>query len=336
MVPSGSATQQTASTAHENAATSIIAPATYTVAIFAMGSGGNTNPDAIFARGGFVYVAFQNATTATGGGGNSTIVQYDTSGKVVRSIQVPGHCDGMRYNPYTRLVWLTVNEDANSALYTWKPSTGALVRYTFSAAAHMGGYDDLAFTGNKAFIAASNPSLAQGINSAPAIVSVELSDGVAKVTPVLYGNQTATDISTGKTVSLNLTDPDSMTVDPNGDLVLVSQADKELIFVHDPGGPDQKVSVLVASTQLGDTVWSTDPDGTLYVVDQPKNVIYKVRGALTAGTIFTETASDAPGTPSIVGTVDGKTGTVTPILRGFGSPSGLIFVTEKDMNDKSE
>lgn len=310
-------------------ASAIVAPNGYTVSVFATGADGNTKPDAIFAQGRNVYVAFQNRTTATGGDGDSTIVQYDRSGKALRSTRVPGRCDGMRFNPYTNLIWLTVNEDANSALYTWNPATNTLQHYTFSAATHMGGYDDLAFTGGKAFIAASNPTLTSaGTNPAPAIVQVELVRAVARVSPVLFGNQTAADIRTGATVTLNLTDPDSLTVDPAGDLILVAQADQELVAVHQPGEPGQRVARLQVSTQLDDTVWSTDRAGTLYVADSSTNVIYTVRGPLDPGTIYTETPSDSS-LPGIVGTVDPKTGTVTPLITGFTSPSGLIFVSDK-------
>jgi hypothetical protein len=52
--------------------------------------------------------------------------------------------------------------------------------------------------------------------------------------PVFNGNAKATDIPTGATTSLNLTDPDSMTIDPRGNIVLDSQADSELIFIRHP------------------------------------------------------------------------------------------------------
>jgi hypothetical protein len=48
------------------------------------------------------------------------------------------------------------------------------------------------------------------------------------------GHASATDIPTGATVTLDLTDPDSMTKDPRGNIVVDSQADSELIFVRNP------------------------------------------------------------------------------------------------------
>src|SRR5579862_1907815 len=68
----------------------ITAPAGYTTALFAKGSKKNYNPDPIVIAGAYVYVAFQSATQPTGSGGNSTIVQYTTGGKIVKSIDVLG------------------------------------------------------------------------------------------------------------------------------------------------------------------------------------------------------------------------------------------------------
>lgn len=45
--------------------------------------------------------------------------------------------------------------------------------------------------------------------------------------PVLYGNASSIDIPTGKTITLNLSDPDSLTIDGRGNIVLNSQADSE-------------------------------------------------------------------------------------------------------------
>jgi hypothetical protein len=51
----------------------------------------------------------------------------------------------------------------------------------------------------------------------------------------------ATDVTTGNQVQLNLQDPDSMTFEAAGDLVLDSQADAELIVLRHPGTREQKV-----------------------------------------------------------------------------------------------
>jgi len=298
----------------------------YSKNVFVRGTDKRYNPDPIVWVNGFLFVAYQNATGPDGSGGDSTIVQYNRKGKAIQAIKVPGRCDGMRWNPYTNVMWITVNEDANSSMFTWDPTSGSLVHYTFSSAKHGGGYDDLAFSNGMAFIAASNPKLSKkGINKHPAIVSVVLNGSVAQVTPVLMGDAQATDITTGQTVTLNLTDPDSMTVAPNGDVVLVSQADSEIVWVHSAGSPSQSVSRLLVGTQVDDTVYATQSHGLLYVGDAKRNVIYTVSGRFRSGDLYTEAPSDA-GVRGFIGRVDTTYGSITPILSGFGSPTGLLFV----------
>jgi hypothetical protein len=62
------------------------------------------------------------------------------------------------------------------------------------------------------------------------------------------GNASATDIPTGNTVTLNLTDPDSMTIDLRGNIVLDSQADTELVFIRHPLTDEQTVGRLVITS----------------------------------------------------------------------------------------
>lgn len=127
----------------------VAAPRRFDVDVFVRGTSKRYNPDPIVALDKFIFVAYQNATGPTGTGGDSTIVQYKTDGSIVASIRVPGRCDGMRWNPYTKLMWITVNEDANSSMFTWDPSSNKVTHYSFSSAKHGGGYDDLAFTGGR-------------------------------------------------------------------------------------------------------------------------------------------------------------------------------------------
>lgn len=307
----------------------VLAPHHDKVSIFARGNSKHYNPDPIVFQNNSIYVAFQNATQPTGTGGKSAIVEFDNRGKMVRQLGVKGRCDGMRWNPSTHRMWITVNEDANSSMFTWDPSSGALKHYAFSSAQHGGGYDDLAFVGGKAFIAASNPKLdPNGINKGPAVVSAVLKGDTAEVTPVLMGDAQATDIPTGKKVRLNLTDPDSMTVAPNGDVLLVSQADSEIVWIHDAGKASQSVSRLLVGTQLDDTVYATQRDGEFFVVDAKRNVIYSIRGRMRAGGLYTEAPDDSY-VKGFVGVVDPKTGAVTPTITKFKSPTGLIFVPAK-------
>ncbi len=81
----------------------------------------------------------------------------------------------------------------------------------------------------------------------------------------------------------------------------------------------------MSGTQLDDTVYATKSSGYFLVVDQKRNTIYLIAGAMRAGTIYTETPDDS-GVRGFVGTVAKKTGSVRPIITGFGSPTGLAFV----------
>jgi hypothetical protein len=177
-----------------------------------------------------------------------------------------------------------------------------------------------------AFVAASNPKLNKnGINKHAAVVSVVLNGSTAQVTPVLMGDATATDIPTQQQVRLNLTDPDSMTVAPNGDVLLASQADSEIVWIHSAGMGSQSVSRLLVGTQLDDTVYATQSQGQLYIADAKRDVIYLAQGRFTSGRLYTEAPSDSK-VRGFIGWVDTSYGTITPIITGFGSPTGLIFV----------
>jgi hypothetical protein len=300
------------------------------VSVFARGTSTLTNPDPIVSQDGWTYVAYQNKTTPTGGGGDSTIVKYGAGGHIHHTLNLPGRIDGMRFNPYDGRMWVTVNEDANPALFTID-LIGWTVRHYSIVSLHGGGYDDLAFANGKAFLAASNPTLdSSGINNHPALISVVLKGSVAVVTPALFGDAGARDIPTGKTVKLNLTDPDSTTVAPDGDVVLISQADSEIVNIHNPGSAGQSVSRLIAGTQLDDTQYATEPDGLFYVVDAKTDTTYIVRGKFAQNVVYSEAPSDSTPYPGTILSIDPMTGATHPIITGFGSPTGLLFVTDRD------
>ena len=52
------------------------------------------------------------------------------------------------------------------------------------------------------------------------------------LTEVLAGNASAINVVTGQAQTLNLQDPDSMILDPNGELVFTSQADMEIVVIE--------------------------------------------------------------------------------------------------------
>jgi len=287
------------------------------------------NPDSVVVSGGHVFIDYQNHTAKDGSDGkSSTVVEYNMDGEPLTSWNVLGHSDGMRMDPATHLLWTTSNEDGNPAFATINTVTGVVTPFTFPAPPHQGGYDDVYFLNGKAFIAASNPTLdASGNNVFPALDQITLNaNHTISLTPILMGNATATDVTTNTTVALDLTDPDSLSTDGKGALVLVSQGDSELITIANPGGPGQTVTRLSVGTQLDNTVYPSGM-GRLLVTDGVSGNTFWISKdtAFAAGSIYTQSPNDS-GVTNFVGTVDPKTGLITPFAVGFTKATGMVFV----------
>ncbi len=118
-----------------------------------------------------------------------------------------------------------------------------------------------------------------------------------------------------------------MTADAKGDLVLTSQADDELVTIHNPGD-DQWVAVTPLSDAAGnsvsvdDTLFTPGATGEILVTDQSNGAIDIITAP--AGS----SAAAASNAPDIgqVGSVDFKTGAFTPVVSGLGEPKGLAFL----------
>jgi hypothetical protein len=190
----------------------------YTVKVWAKGTSDFTNPDSIEVDHGHVWVGYQNVTSKTGGDGKfSTVVEYDSDGRLLRKFAVPGHCDGLRIDPVTHTVWASSNEDGNPGLVSIDQNSGEITTYSFDPTAHGGGFDDMAFLNGKMFIAASNPNLdPNGVNNFPAVDEVTFNGTKVVLTPVLMGNASAIDKMSGQAVTLNEVDPDSMSINASG------------------------------------------------------------------------------------------------------------------------
>lgn len=300
----------------------------YSVSLFTRAPSTVANGDAVVVDNGFVYIDYQNTTAKDCTDKNSsTIIQYDMNGKQIKTFTVPGHSDGMRADPSTHLLWVTSCEDGNPKFVTIDPTSGTITPYTFPPTPHGGGYDDLCFLNGMVFLAASNPNVnSAGVNVFPAIDKMTLSNGKVNLTPVLMGNATATDLIANTKVSLNEVDPDSMTVDKNGDLVLVNQAGNELVFLKNPGTPQQTVSRVAVGDQLDDTVWATSTHGRLLIVDGGTNATYWISVPnFVPGAVYTEAPNDS-GVIDFVGVVDLTTGFVQPVVIGFSQATGMLFV----------
>jgi hypothetical protein len=320
---------QTQSTPTAQYLNGLIAPPGWTVSVWARGGPGvYYNPDSIEQDGQNIWVGYQNASVKDGSNNSkmSTIVQYTLDGKVVKMWSVPGHSDGMRVDPATHKVWVTSNEDGGPLLNIIDPTNPTPQSITLPTMPHGGGVDDLAFVGGVTYIALSNPTVnAAGNNVFPALDKITVTGSTATLTTVLMGNATATDTIAKAPVTLNLTDPDSMTTDINGNLILVSQADSAIITIQNPGTPTQKVMKTPVGNQEDDTVWTTSPSGRLLVTDGSKNVTYSIAWKGATGTVITEAPNDS-GVVGFVGTIDMTTGFITPVIAGMGKPTGMIFI----------
>jgi hypothetical protein len=305
------------------AAAQVTAAPPYTVSVFATSVPHvYYQPDSITLWNGRVFIGYGNNAKTTGGG-HSTIVEYAMDGTVLHKMNVKGHNDGLKVDPKTNLLWAMQNEDANPNLVIIDPSTWKSKKYTFAKPAHGGGYDDIAFIGDDVYISASNPS--NNPNTKQAIVKATLVGNRVAVTPVLLGNAIATDITSGQPVQLNLQDPDSMISDPEGDLVLDSQADAELIFVHHPGFTDQSVFHLALtsggnSAQIDDTVLAYSSQGVILVSDRDGETVYSITAPF-----FGPSEAYSAG-PTFVGRLDTHTGVLTPVVSGMVSPHGMTFI----------
>jgi hypothetical protein len=319
----------------EAQAPKVVAP--YRLRVFAKGVVGHyTQPDsiAVSARGNAVFIGYGNGAANDGSDkGQSTIVEYTLDGRIVRSFAVKGHNDGLKIDPRTGLLWALQNEDGNPNLVIINPWNGAQSTHAFGPTAHGGGYDDLVFVRDKVFISASAP--ASNPNTGPAIVSAEVEGGFVEVNPVLPGNATAFDIPTGKKLTLNLQDPDSLTLTPEGDLLLDSQDDAELIIVHHPGQESQRVFHLALTSdgvpaKVDDTVFTREGEGFILVSDLDANTVYAIDRTFWLG----RAAYSASNSLGLVGRLDLETGNLKPVVTGLKNPRGMAFVRSPEDDDR--
>ncbi len=318
-----------------------------------------TKPDDITTLGGELFVTFQNGVgpqgeASTDGNRDSTIVELTPWGSVIRKWDIRGKCDGLTASSRTGVV-ATVNEDANSSLYTIDPWRGRVVHYSYNKnpLPHNGGTDAISFYNGHMLISASAPgtSGAAAPNPAyPAVYSVNLdaANQVAYVYPLFYDEAKATAANgphSGKKVKLGLTDPDSNEVVPwvaprfRGNFMLTSQGDKEQIYVWGAGTWHQHLSVLSLSQSVDDTAWATAWHGAFYTTDNGGDTVNAITGTFWPGTaLVAVTPCDANGSPATcpgpgyppnyLGQLNMYTGHISPVsLRGPSiQPQGMIFI----------
>lgn len=313
-----------------------VATPPYSLSTFAQSETGFSDPDSVTFNATDIFIGYGNGGNPDGSGGAmSTIVEYDMTGKLVTKFTVVGHNDGLRINPSDGTLWAIQNEDANPNLVVINLKNGKQTVIQFpEPIPNGGGYDDVVFTDDGIFVSASNP--ANNPNTGPAIVSVKLKGMKIDVGSVLGGNSSAVNVLTGDTVTLNLQDPDSMILDPFGELMLDSQGDGEEIVVQFPGQKCQSSFVVPLTYPTGadtfaglmadDTAFATANQGFIIFADKGLQTVYKLTTPyFFVGAAYTAFQNDA-GTLGFVGRTDFSTGVSTPVVTGLGNPGGMAFV----------
>ena len=322
---------------------------TYTLSIFpGTPPAGATQPDdlAISANGKHLWVGYGNGVDTTGKGGPSNLVEYDiATGAVLKNISIPGHLDGLKINPATGDVWATENEDGNPTLAVVDHESGAFKIFRFSPKLITGGMDDLVF------VVPTGEDLRRDEDSEPDVFIVASSQ-VDTTTPVIVqisGRLRTTNTRLKATVpgapttvwnvvtnsaetTYMIGDPDSMTLDPAGELVLDNRSDDSLYIVRDAKAqlPILRVPLTLGGTavEVNDTIFTTSQSnsvsstaGIIFITDTTANVIYMLtKPYFPANEIYT-----AANVANVVGLVDLNTGVVTPVVTGFKGVHGLAF-----------
>ncbi len=317
----------------------------YSVSVFTQGVAGKYSaPDSLAFVNNHVFVGYANGIKPDGSDGKtSNIIEYASDGTQLHVYTVVGHNDGLKVDPDTQKLWAMQNEDANANLVIIDPRTSQQsAAYKFASAPRAGGgYDDIVFRNHHVYFSASNP--ANSTNTAPAIEEVvSFAGGVIHTKGVLNGSARATSVTTGETMRLNLQDPDSMTLDPEGDIVLDSQGDSELVIVRQPGTANQSALQISLTSPYGaaqadDTLFTPSSDGFILVSDTPANTVYAIRKAAFApGVAFSAAVaagSAAGSTVGFVGRLDLDSGMLTPVVTGLQSPHGMTFVKTYDASE---
>jgi hypothetical protein len=242
----------------------------------------------------------------------------------VNTVNVSGFNDGLSINPANGTIWALQNQDGpNPNLAVINPTTLAAKQFTLNPV-NGGGFDDVTFVNGQAYFSASNPQ--KNPNTDPAIVSATIVGNSVNLTPILLGTASATNTLMGATQTLNLIDPDAMTHDPHGTLVLTDETQNQLVFVKNPGTAQQSVSFLNTSTSslgsinVDETTFPTG-GGFLLATDQTTGIVYKVQGPFVPGAAYAASPDNG-----IFGSLDLGTGAITPIDIGVGNVHGMAFV----------
>jgi hypothetical protein len=321
---------------------------------FATGPTGINGPDdltelpgrCMVGTGPTLWTEYQNGVNPDGSVSSpgainySTLIGYSISGGiVVQEVNITGHVDGVTADPAQCVVLVTINEDANSSFAVVWPMSGAVTKFTYSPSPTVsgsGGTDAISIWDGGIYISHSNPNDATQATVYRATLS--WSSHIAYLSPLFYDDSTAWDVETHAPVTLHLTDPDSNYVMPSsvplvaGTLATISQGDGRIVFASIGLYHSVQLYLLNLTDNVSGNLppvdgiaAATSDRGTLYVVDAGANdiVALSTKG-FPAGTVFIGEPNDN-GNP-LVGTLNLKTGVITPFANHFVSPKFMVFV----------
>ncbi len=329
-------------------------PAGFTITKVADAPKGAANCDDLGFLDGHLFMGCHDKTLSTGGGGDSTLVEYTPAGAVVQTWPIKDQIDGVAGDPLTHKVIVSLDQDANALLATVTPSAPAVQQVTYykyspdpaAATTPMalrtgGGTNQVSVdAAGHVLVTASHAGTITGT----AVFKVALTPpsspdglGTAALGPTFPDNAIATKGNNGTgTIPLHLGDVDSAAIVPTssprfgGSYVITDQTALELVFAHnifDGTG----LTVLKTPFGLDDLLWTTAPAGTLYVVDfgvqavLPKtaaSALWKVTGPFTTNTVL----ASNDGVSNEVVKVNLTTGALTPFTRHLNTAKGLVYL----------
>jgi hypothetical protein len=325
-------------------------PAGFTIRKLADAPKGATNCDDLARLDGHLFMACQNKTQSTGGGGDSTIVEFADDGTVLSTWSLTDKADGLAGDPLRHRLVVTLNEDANSHLATITPSAPAgqqIINYRYSVnpaspslTGHLhtgGGTDSVSLdSSGRVYIAASygiaktGTAVFRATLTAPKTAALT---GIVTLKPTFLDNATATNaLAAGGSTPMELIDVDSSAIVPytsprfGGQFAIDDQTAMELVFASniDAG---TGLTALKTSYGLDDIRWATTDGGTLYVVDKGPtstgaSALYKVTGPFVSGTAFGSNDS----IPNQVVTINLADGKLTPFVQNLQTAKGLVYL----------
>jgi len=298
------------------------------VNVFATSPYGASAPDSIVKVGNDTFVEYGNGADSTGAGGSSQVVEYGPQGRIIASYTLAGTVDGLKYNAQNGLVYALQNQDGNSTLTTINPRTGRTSQpFSYAQPSSTRGYDDIVFKGRQIFESYTNP-----VGNGDAIV-VRLEhgnepSGSLQTVPILNSDATGLNTVTGqRDQPVPITDPDSLKLAPNGDLILTGGSDGVIADIHNPGQANQQVRFTQvtdangnAASGLDDVIKPSATSGTFQLTSTSANEVLSFSASRLNPNDYYASVAGLGG----FGQIDPHTGVFTLLVPVSGA-HGLTF-----------